>query len=52
MERMTKPLAKIWARRIHDGAKTIEEVEERYGEGGVDMVRAAYFELFGQDITA
>lgn len=47
---MSKSLAKIWARRIHDGVKTIDEVEERYGAEGVAAVRAAYKELFGQDI--
>lgn len=47
---MTAALAKIWARRIHAGAHTIEEVEAKYGKDGADMVRAAYFELFGEEI--
>lgn len=50
LEKMTKPLAKIWARRIDAGAHTIEEVEERYGEEGAQMVRDAYFALFGEEI--
>lgn len=50
LEKMTKSLAKIWARRINVGAHTIEEAEERYGEEGAQMVRDAYFALFGEEI--
>ncbi len=45
---MTKAKAKIWARRIKAGSHTIEEVEETKGKEAADMVRAAYFELFGE----
>ena len=45
---MTKAKAKIWARRIKAGSHTIEEVEERFGQEGANMVRTAYFELFGE----
>lgn len=44
---MSESLAKIWARRIHAGSRTLEEVEERYGAEGVDQVKEAYFELYG-----
>lgn len=47
---MTKSLAKIWARRIHDGAKTLDDVLQKYGPEGVSMVREAYFMLFGEEI--
>lgn len=50
MEKMTKPLANIWARRIHDGAKTLDEVIERFGQSGADMVREAYFIRFGEEL--
>ena len=43
---MSYAKAKIWARRIHAGAHTIEDVpvEDR------DIVRRAYKELYGEDI--
>lgn len=44
---MSYSLAKIWARRIHAGAHTIDEVEERYGAEGVAAVKQAYFDLYG-----
>ena len=47
---MTQALAKIWARRIHAGAHTIEEVEQRYGADGVAIVRSAYYNLYGEEI--
>lgn len=47
---MSESLAKIWARRIHAGAHTIEEVIERYGEEGADSVRTAYYSLYGEEI--
>lgn len=47
---MSKALAKIWARRIHDGAKTLDEVFEKYGDAGVEAVRSAYFDLYGVEI--
>lgn len=51
MEVMTAPLAKIWARRIHAGTRTLDEVNERYGSNGFIMVSEAYFELFGEVIS-
>lgn len=50
METMTKPLAKIWARRIYAGTRTLAEVAERYGDSGVTMVQEAYMELYGEVI--
>lgn len=47
---MTKSLAKIWARKIHDGSKTIDNVAEKYGPEGVAMVKAAYFLLYGEEL--
>lgn len=43
---MTHAKAKIWARLIHKGQRTIEDVAE---EDRAD-VRAAYLELFGEEI--
>ena len=43
---MSNALAKIWARRIHAGAHTIDEVEKQYQ----DVVRAAYYDLYGEEI--
>lgn len=50
MATMTEALAKIWARRIYAGTRTIEEVEERYGSEGADMVREAYQRMYGEEI--
>ena len=47
---MSDSLAKIWARRIHAGTRTIKEVEERYGAEGVTAVKQAYFLLYGEEI--
>lgn len=47
---MTEALAKIWARRIKAGTRTIEEVTEKYGEEGAEQVRRAYFLLYGEEI--
>lgn len=47
---MSKSLAKIWARKIHDGSKSISDVEEKYGPDGVKAVKDAYFILFGENI--
>ena len=47
---MTQALAKIWARRIYAGTRTIEEVESRYGADGVNMVKDAYYSLYGEEI--
>lgn len=47
---MSKSMAKIWARRIHDGAYTLDDVEAKYGEEGVQQVKEAYRQLFGTDI--
>lgn len=49
MEQMTKSLAKIWARRIHAGTRTKQEVKDRYSEEGYQMVKEAYFLLYGED---
>lgn len=47
---MSESLAKIWARRIHAGAHTIDEVEAKYGKAGVAAVKEAYYELYGEEI--
>lgn len=47
---MSEVMAKIWARRIYAGTRTIKEVDERYGQAGHEAVREAYFELYGVDI--
>lgn len=47
---MSKSLAKIWARRIHDGAYTIDDVMEKYGPEGVSMVKEAYYNLYGVEL--
>ena len=47
---MSMSLAKIWARRIHDGAKTIDDVRDKYGEEGVQQVEQAYFALYGEPL--
>lgn len=47
---MTSAKAKIWARRIYAGSHTIEEVEERFGQEGADMVREAYLALYGVEL--
>ena len=47
---MSKSLAKIWARKIHDGTKTIADVEAKYGPTGVTAVKEAYFLLYGVEI--
>lgn len=44
---MTHARAKIWARLIRKGLKSIEDV----AEADRDDVRAAYRELFGEDIA-
>lgn len=44
---MTHAKAKIWARLIHKGQRTIEDV----AEADRDDVRAAYLELFGEELT-
>lgn len=43
---MTKARAKIWARLIHKGQKSIEDV----AEPDRDDVRAAYKKLFDEDL--
>jgi len=43
---MSKAKAKIWARLIHKHDRIIEDVPEE----GRDAVRAAYMELYGEDI--
>ena len=38
---MSDALAKIWARRIYAGTRTLEEVYERYGDEGAEKVQNA-----------
>jgi hypothetical protein len=47
---MSKSMAKIWARRIYAGTRTLDEVEEKYGQEGVDAVKQAYLEIYGEEI--
>lgn len=44
---MTHARARIWARLIHKGMKTIDDV----AEADRDDVRVAYRDLFGEDLT-
>ena len=44
---MTKAKARILARCIYRGSKTIEEVDEQYR----DIVREQYFLLFGEELA-
>lgn len=39
-------MAKIYARQIHEGKRTIEEVPERYQAA----TRAAYFDIYGEEL--
>ena len=39
-------MAKIYARQIHEGKRTIEEVPERYRQA----TREAYFEIYGEEL--
>ena len=43
---MSRAKAKIWARRIHAGAHTIDDVPNEYQ----DFVREVYLELYGEEI--
>ena len=43
---MSYAKAKIWARRIHAGAHTIDEVDE----ADQPIVREAYYDLYGEEI--
>ena len=43
---MSNAKAKIWARLIHKGQRVIEDV----AEADRDQVRAAYKELFGEEL--
>lgn len=47
---MSYAKAKIWARRIHAGAHTIDDVFAQYGNEGVAQVRVAYYDLYGEEI--
>ena len=47
---MSQSLAKIWARKIHDGTKTLEDVEAKYGAEGVTAVKQAYLLLYGVEL--
>lgn len=47
---MSYAKAKIWARRIHAGAHTLDEVRTEYGTEGVEAVKGAYSELFGEEL--
>lgn len=47
---MSDSLAKIWARKIRVGTKKLSDVEEKYGDAGVEAVKRAYFELYGESL--
>ena len=47
---MSYSLAKIWARKIHDGSKGLDDVFLKYGNEGVEQVRQAYYNLYGEEI--
>lgn len=47
---MSQSLAKIWARKIHAGTKTLDDVAEKYGEEGVEAVKQAYLLLYGVEL--
>ena len=49
-EVMTEAMAKIWARRIYAGTRSVDEVQERYGVDGVEMVKVAYYKLYGEEL--
>ena len=42
-----RAIARIWARRIHDGAYTMADVPKMY----VKQVKSAYVELFGEELA-
>lgn len=42
-----RAIARIWARRIHDGAYTLADVPKMY----VKLVKSAYVELFGEELA-
>lgn len=42
-----RAIARIWARRIHDGAYTLADVPKKY----VTLVKSAYVELFGEELA-
>lgn len=42
-----RAIARIWARRIHDGAYTLADVPEKY----VKLVKSAYVEIFGEELA-
>ena len=47
---MSASLAKIWARKIYDGTKTIGDVYAKYGDAGVSAVTEAYYDLYGVEL--
>lgn len=47
---MSYSLAKVWARKIYAGTKTIDDVAEKYGDAGVAAVKAAYLSLYGVEL--
>lgn len=47
---MSNSMAKIWARRIHDSTKTIDDVFAKYGNAGVAAVKSAYLALYGEEL--
>lgn len=49
---MSSALARLWARKIHDGKKTVTELRDKYGDDGYAAVKEAYFELYGEDLDA
>jgi len=42
-----RAIARIWARRIHDGAYTLADVPPKYKT----LVKSAYVELFGEELA-
>jgi len=42
-----KAIARIWARRIHDGAYTLADVPEKFKT----LVKSAYVEIFGEELA-
>lgn len=43
---MTKAKSRIWARLIHKGDKSIDDVPK----ADRDTVRAAYFDIYGEEL--
>ena len=41
-----RAIARIWARRIHDGAYTLADVPDKFKP----LVKSAYVEFFGEEL--